>query len=82
MLQSHADTGGSSEVNLVRVLLSRLASAGQRGRRMPLKDQISLLAAVAGSTAIIAALFRLQARYDAGEDPLLKLFADMDPEDL
>jgi hypothetical protein len=82
LLDSTDVSDDSSEIHLVRILLSRALAAAQHVRRLSLKTRADMLLAFNGAAMILASLARFHARFCiAAEDPLAALDG-LDPYDL
>jgi hypothetical protein len=73
-----------SELNLLRVLLSRALAASRLARALSLTRRASMLAAFSATARIIASLVRVQQSHSLG-GPLAEFLAaldELDPDDL
>lgn len=87
-LDAFAPETALSEINLIRILLSRCIAASRglpkRGAAGLVK-RLLLLTAFSHAALIIASLSRFQEKYfgwGSQEDPVLAALAEMDPNDL
>ena len=83
MLDRHTDQDGHSELNLLRVLLARLAAASARAARSGRTLNVALLSVYSLAAINMSALelIQLRAARDA-PDPALEMFAAASLEDL
>ncbi len=82
-LDRFSDEDGSSEINLLRVLLARLRAAAAEHRSRGWSHQVVLLTAFSAIALNLAALTRLKLAAAAkAPDPALEVWAAADLEDL